>query len=184
MTSIRMMFSSRRLALLLLASITALSLFAVACGDDDDGDDNGGASTPQATEPAGEATEPTDEPTEAGEPTEPAAGGSAQIVTKEDATLGAILTTSDGFTLYTFDNDTANSGESACYDACASAWPPFPVADATVSGADGEVGTITRTDGSPQTTYNGKPLYMFSGDAAPGETNGEGVAGVWHVAKP
>jgi len=173
----------RRLALLGLAAVAALSIFAVACGDDgDDGDD--GASTPAATEPAADATEPADEPTEAAEPTEPAAGGSATIVTAEAGDLGTILTSSDGFTLYTFDNDTAGSGESACNDACASAWPPFPVADATASGADGEIGTITRTDGIPQTTYNGKPLYMFSGDAAPGDTNGDGVGGVWHVAKP
>jgi predicted lipoprotein with Yx(FWY)xxD motif len=176
---------TRRLMLLMLAAIAAVSIFAVACGDDDDdGDDGGGASTPQATEPAGEPTEAEAEPTGASEPTEPAAGGSAQIVTAEAGELGTILTTSDGYTLYTFDNDTAGSGESACYDACASAWPPFPVADASVSGGDGEVGTITRTDGSPQTTYNGKPLYMYSGDATPGETNGEGVGGVWHVAKP
>jgi predicted lipoprotein with Yx(FWY)xxD motif len=162
-----------------LAAVTALSIFAVACGDDDDddGDDNGD-STPAATEPATEATEP------AGEATQPAAGGSAQIVTAEAGDLGTILTTSDGFTLYTFDSDVADSGESTCYDACAGNWPPFPVADATASGADGEIGTITRTDGSPQTTYNGKPLYMFSGDAAPGDTNGDGVGGVWHVVAP
>ncbi len=174
-----------RLATLALAAITALSIFGVACGgDDDDGDDDGSASTPVATQPAADATEPADEPTEEAEATEPAAGGSATIVTADAGALGTILTTSDGFTLYTFDNDTAGSGESACVDGCASAWPPFPVADATASGADGEIGTITRADGSPQTTYNGKPLYMFSGDATAGETNGEGVAGVWHVAKP
>ena len=177
MTSIK-----RRFALLALAAVAALSIFAVACGDDDD--DDGGASTPQATEPAGDTPEATEPAGETPEATEPAAGGSATIVTADAGALGTILTTSDGFTLYTFDNDTAGSGESACYDACASTWPPFPVADATASGADGDIGTITRTDGSPQTTYNGKPLYMFSGDAAPGDTNGDGLGGVWHVAKP
>jgi predicted lipoprotein with Yx(FWY)xxD motif len=179
MTSIR-----RRLALVALAAMAALSIFAVACGDDDDnGDDNGGASTPAATEPAGETPQATEPAGETPQATEPAGGISATIVTADAGDLGTILTTSDGYTLYTFDNDTT-AGESACYDACASAWPPFPVADATVSGGDGEVGTITRTDGSPQTTYNGKPLYMYGGDAAPGDTNGEGVGGVWHVAKP
>jgi predicted lipoprotein with Yx(FWY)xxD motif len=171
----------RRLALLALAAVATVSIFAVACGDDDDGDD-GGAGAPTATRPA--ATEPADEPTEEAEPTEPTAGGSATIIAREAGDLGTILTTSDGFTLYTFDNDTPGSGTSACNDACASAWPPFPVADATASGASGEIGTITRADGSPQTTYNGKPLYMYSGDAAPGDTNGDGVGGVWHVAKP
>jgi predicted lipoprotein with Yx(FWY)xxD motif len=184
MTFIRMMASTRRLALLMLAAVAALSIFAAACSDDDDDGDDGGASTPAATEPAAEATEPAGEPTQAAEPTEPAASGSATIIARDAGALGTILTTSDGFTLYTFDNDTAGSGESACVDACASAWPPFPVADATASGADGEIGTITRPDGSPQTTYNGMPLYMYSGDAAAGDTNGDGVGGVWHVAKP
>jgi predicted lipoprotein with Yx(FWY)xxD motif len=176
---------TRRLALLMLAVVAALSIFAVACGDDDDDDDgDGGASTPAATEPAPEATEPSDEPTQGAEPTEPAAGGSATIIAREAGELGTILTTSDGFTLYTFDNDTPGSGASACDAACAANWPPFPVADPTASGADGELGSITRDDGSPQSTYNGMPLYMFSGDASPGDTNGDGVAGVWHVAKP
>jgi predicted lipoprotein with Yx(FWY)xxD motif len=179
-----MMSIRQRLALPALAAFAALSILAVACGDDDDDGDDNGESTPAATESAGNPTEPAGEPTGAAEPTQPAGAGSAAIVTAEAGDLGTILTTSDGFTLYTFDNDTANSGESACYDDCAGAWPPFPVADATASGADGEVGTITRTDGSPQTTYNGMPLYMFSGDATAGETNGEGVGGVWHVARP
>jgi predicted lipoprotein with Yx(FWY)xxD motif len=170
-----------RLAAIALAAIAALSIFAVACGDDDDDDGDGGASTPVATEPSAEATEPAGETPEA---TEPASSGSATIVTRDAGALGTILTTSDGFTLYTFDNDDPGSGASACDASCAGTWPPFPVADATASGADGEIGTITRDDGSPQTTYNGSPLYMFSGDAAPGDTNGDGIGGIWHVAKP
>jgi predicted lipoprotein with Yx(FWY)xxD motif len=164
---------------LVLAAATALSLFAVACGDDDD---NGGPSAPVATQPAPGAT--TDaEPTE--EATQPAAGISATIATRDAGALGTILTTSDGYTLYTFDSDVAGSGTSACDASCAGNWPPFPVADPTASTElPGELGSITREDGSPQATYEGKPLYMFSGDAAPGDTNGDGVGGVWHVVTP
>jgi predicted lipoprotein with Yx(FWY)xxD motif len=163
-----------------LAAITALSAIAVACGGDDGDDD--GASTPAPTRAATQAA--SSSPTAAAQATQPAAGGSATIIAREAGSLGTVLTTSDGYTLYTFDNDKAGSGASACNDACASLWPPFPVANATASGADGEIGTITRSDGSPQTTYKGKPLYMYSGDPAPGDTNGDGVGGIWHAAKP
>jgi len=167
-----------RLATLPLAAITALSIFAVACSDDDDG----GVSTPVATLPAAEATEPAEATPEA---TEPATSGITTIVTRDAGDLGTILTTTDGYTLYTFDNDVAGSGASACDASCAATWPPLPVPAPTASSdVTGELGTITRDDGSPQVTYKGKPLYLFSSDAAPGDTNGDGVAGVWHVAAP
>jgi predicted lipoprotein with Yx(FWY)xxD motif len=46
------------------------------------------------------------------------------------------------------------------------------------------LGTITRDDGSTQVTYNGWPLYYFHEDAAPGDTNGQGVGGVWFLVSP
>jgi predicted lipoprotein with Yx(FWY)xxD motif len=48
----------------------------------------------------------------------------------------------------------------------------------------GEIGTITRDDGSTQVTYNGAPLYYFAGDEAAGDSNGDGLNGVWHIAAP
>ena len=48
----------------------------------------------------------------------------------------------------------------------------------------GELGTITRTNGAKQVTYNGLPLYRFASDAKPGDTNGQGVAHIWFVAQP
>ena len=163
------------LVMLLLAAPAALSVFAVACGDGDDGD----ASTPAATQPVTEATEPPGETPEATEPF-------TTIVTKEPgAGSGIILTTYDGNTLYTFDNDVAGSGASACDATCAEAWPPLSVPNPTASSeAPGELGTITRDDGSPQVTYDSKPLYLYSGDPCCGYTNGDGVGGVWHVARP
>jgi predicted lipoprotein with Yx(FWY)xxD motif len=47
----------------------------------------------------------------------------------------------------------------------------------------GQLGTLTRDDGSKQVTYDGKPLYMYSSDASPGDTNGDGFGGLWHVVK-
>lgn len=87
------------------------------------------------------------------------------------------LTAKDGMTLYTFDKDTA--GTSVCYDDCEVNWPPYIAADgAEVPGLT----IIERNDGAKQWAKAGKPLYFWVGDSAPGETNGDGVGGVWHVA--
>lgn len=179
--------NSRWIAVLAIAALTATAAVATACGggDDDNGDGNG-AVTPPAQTPAVSATEPAAEPTapEAGE-TAPAGDGPT-LSTAEDPALGTILVGPDGLTLYTFTNDTAGSGESACYDNCAAAWPPLTV-DGEPSAGDGVTGqlaTIERTDGTTQVTYNGTPLYYFASDSAPGDTNGHEVGGVWFVAEP
>ncbi|MEX2245283.1 MAG: hypothetical protein WEC75_01235 [Dehalococcoidia bacterium] len=156
--------------------VAGLSIFA-ACGGDDD-DDGDAAAAPSATVAAAE-------PTEAAEPTAPSIEEfTLQAVDGGD--LGAILADSRGFTLYRFTNDTAGSGSSACEGACANTWPPLtltgePTADENVTG---EVGTITRTDGSTQVTYNGMPLYFFVNDTAAGETNGQAVGDIWFVVTP
>ena len=87
-------------------------------------------------------------------------------------------------TLYKFSADSA--GKSACNGTCATAWPPVTVATGSTpkggSGAGGTFGTITRSDGTRQVTYNGDPLYTFSGDSAAGDTNGQNLTsdgGTW-----
>jgi predicted lipoprotein with Yx(FWY)xxD motif len=82
-------------------------------------------------------------------------------------------------TLYTFDAD--KDGKSACYDACAANWPPL-TAEAGAK-ADAEYGLTDRTDGTKQWTYKNMPLYLWVKDAKPGDMTGDGVKGVWHVAK-
>ena len=161
------------MSVMLLLAATALWMFAVACGDDDD---DGEASTPVASQPPAEATEPTGETPVATEPVytvrpvEPGAR-SGQILVNGDATL------------YTFDNDVAGSGASACDATCAETWPPLSVPNPTASDElTGEIGTMTRDDGSPQVTYKGKPLYLYS--VSPLYPGGDGVGGVWHVARP
>jgi predicted lipoprotein with Yx(FWY)xxD motif len=175
--------------MLALAAIATLSIFAVACSDDGDdgGGDDGGASTPAATSPASDATEPTggETPgaTEEGAETEP--GGVTTIITRDAGELGTILTTADGFTLYTFDNDVPGTGTSACGEDCIPTWPPLSVSAPTAADdVPGEVDTFTREDGLTQVTYNGKPLYRFAADTDPGNTSGDGINGVWHVVAP
>jgi predicted lipoprotein with Yx(FWY)xxD motif len=91
----------------------------------------------------------------------------------------------DGRSLYVFDTDTGPT--SSCYDTCANNWPPLlSPNNAPVAPGDGVEGTFTtfqRTDGKGyQVAYNGDPLYFFAADAAPGDTKGDGVGGVWHLA--
>lgn len=93
----------------------------------------------------------------------------------------------DGFTLYVFDNDVADSdgdgaGDSDCNGMCAVNWPPlYADAGATPSG---DWSVITRDDASMQWAFKGEPLYFFIGDSAAGDTAGDQVGGGWHVARP
>ena len=89
-----------------------------------------------------------------------------------------ILTNKAGMTLYTFDNDA--KATSNCYDGCAVKWPPF-MATSNAKAKDG-YSIITRKDGSKQWAYDDKPLYTWVGDTKKGDTKGDGVGGVWHVA--
>ena len=103
-----------------------------------------------------------------------AAGGAALAL--RHTTLGTILTTGQGFTVYAFEADHGTT--SACAGACAAAWPPVTTSSTriTVTGgaATSLVGEITRPGGVHQLTYAGHPLYTFAGDASPGATNGQG----------
>lgn len=96
-----------------------------------------------------------------------------------DSAKGKILTDAKGMTLYTFDRDTAT--KSNCNGQCAVNWPPLM---ASTAGAAGDWSVVTRDDGAKQWAYKGKPLYTWVKDARPGDTTGDGVNNVWHVAKP
>jgi predicted lipoprotein with Yx(FWY)xxD motif len=114
-----------------------------------------------------------------------AAAASGAAVKVGDSTKGKVLTDSAGKTLYTFKNDTT-PGKSACNGGCASTWPALTAtaAPSGVSGAPGAFALITRDDGSQQVTYKGAPLYRYSGDAAAGDTKGDGIGNIWFVAAP
>ena len=102
----------------------------------------------------------------------------------EVGTFGPILVGDGGRTLYVFTKDAA--GQSTCFDACANAWPALTVAAGFTppAGVDpSAVSTVDRPDGSKQLKVGKWPLYYYSGDGAQGETNGQGVGGVWFVVK-
>ncbi|HEY2507004.1 MAG TPA: hypothetical protein VGI58_10845, partial [Streptosporangiaceae bacterium] len=111
----------------------------------------------------------------------PTAAGAATVL--KTTTIGGttVLTNSKGFTLYSFAPDTPTT--SKCYGGCAAYWPPVIGTAGAGSGLPGKTGTIKRTDGSLQLTYNGHPLYTYIGDSAPGQAKGNNLnlnGGVWH----
>ncbi len=116
-----------------------------------------------------------------------AAPASIQIGTATTA-LGAVLTGPTGMTLYTLSSDP--NGGSVCTGGCLGFWPPLLVtaggAVTAAPGVSGTFATFVRTDDSTtQVTDDGRALYYFKNDTAPGQTNGEGIqgaGGVWHVA--
>ena len=109
----------------------------------------------------------------------PVAGGAALGTD----TIGGVkvLTDAQGRTLYWFAPDT--STKSTCYGTCAQYWPPVPGPDHAGNGVTGTLGTIQRTGGGLQETYDGHPLYTYIGDSGPGQAHGNNVnlnGGLWH----
>jgi len=113
---------------------------------------------------------------------------SAAALQVEDGSLGRILADRRGMTVYVFAKDT--SGASSCTGVCASNWPPVVAPDplpSSLPGVTGQLGTTQRDDGSTQLTVADRPVYTFSGDSGPGETNGQGLTldgGLWTVVSP
>ena len=107
--------------------------------------------------------------------------GSATI-----GSLGSVLTGPNGRTLYYL--TTESSSAIKCTGACSSTWPPLVAAVGSsltrASAVTGTLSTVTRPDGTKQVTYNGHPVYYYSGDATTGQANGQGINGVWFVLKP
>ena len=109
----------------------------------------------------------------------PAAAAASTVKTATIAGV-TVLTSSKGFTLYSFAPDTSTM--SKCNGTCAQNWPPV-TGPVTAAGVTGTFGTITRADGSVQATFDGHPLYTFVGDTAPGQNKGNGLnaaGGLWH----
>ena len=136
--------------------LVAAALLAAACGSSSAG--SGGTS---------------------GTSSSPASSGSALKTTQISGVT--VLTSAKGFTLYWFVPDT--STKSNCNGSCAQIWPPVTGPATAGAGVTGKLGTITRSDGSTQATYDGHPLYTYTADTAPGQANGNGInasGGVWH----
>ena len=100
--------------------------------------------------------------------------------------VGYYLVDGKGMTLYLFKKDSQGKSVCGAADGCLDRWPIFYGDRIETSGgvSPGAFGTITRNDGKKQTTFKGMPLYYFSNDATPGDTNGQGINTVWHIATP
>jgi predicted lipoprotein with Yx(FWY)xxD motif len=158
------MFNFRRGILGL--SLLVVALLAAACGS------NGSTSSGSSSNTGSGGTTPST---------------SAAVIKTSSATVNGqsvtILTNSQGMTLYYFKPDTATT--SACTGSCAGFWPPLVFTSSgspgSASALPGTLSVVTDSNGQ-QVEYNGHMLYTYSGDKAPGQTNGEGIKGNWFVA--
>lgn len=123
-----------------------------------------------------------------GKPTTPAGMKWVQLSASKAGALDPVVADGAGFTLYRFDPDSNNPSKATCNDACAVTWPPVVVDPAGKIFVDGidktAVGAVKRDDGSLQVTVGGWPVYRFSKDLKPGDTNGQGVGGTWFGVTP
>ena len=149
-----------------VASLLFMTLLVVACGSS------------SATGSSSSGTTPTTTPTSA-----PPLVKTAQATVK--GTSETILTNAQGMTLYYFTADTAT--KAACTETCAGIWPPLLFtgtgSPTSASPLPSALSAVTDANGK-QVEYNGHPLYTYSKDTAPGQTNGEGFMGKWFVATP
>jgi predicted lipoprotein with Yx(FWY)xxD motif len=146
------------------AGLAGIALIAAACGSSSPAT-NSAPSTASSSSSAASS---------------PAAASSSALKT---ATISGtkVLTNAKGFTVYSFAPDTAT--KSNCNGSCAQYWPPVKGPATAGTGVTGKLGTITRSDGSTQASYNGHPLYTYVSDTAPGQAKGNGInlsGGVWH----
>ena len=155
------------------AAILAISAIVLAaCG----GQTSGAAAT--ASPSASPSATPTPTPT-------PAPSAAPVVLAQSVGTMGTLLVAaSNNHTVYTFGSDTA--GVSNCNSGCIGIWPALTIAAGQTPtggpGVTGQLGTITRSDGSLQVTYKGLPLYFFHNDAKPGDTKGNYTG--WSLVKP
>jgi predicted lipoprotein with Yx(FWY)xxD motif len=118
-------------------------------------------------------------------PASSSGGTSTALLKVGDVHGQMVVTNAEGYTLYWFVPDSAT--KSTCYGTCAAYWPPVTGTPAAGPGVTGKIGTITRSDGQTQVTYDRHPLYTYVGDSAPGQENGNAInlnGGLWYAIKP
>jgi predicted lipoprotein with Yx(FWY)xxD motif len=119
-----------------------------------------------------------------------AASGSsgATEITTASSSGSTFLTDGSGRAVYLWVKDTGDASQ--CSGACAGAWPPVTATGSVTAGGSAtasDLGTITRSDGTKQVTYDGHPLYYFAGDSGAGQASGQGSDGFgakWWLVSP
>ena len=145
------------------AGLAAMALVVAACGSS--GSSSASSSSPAAPASSAAAAAP--------------ASSSALMTATINGTK--VVTNSRGLTLYWFVPDTSTT--SKCTGSCATYWPPVKGPATAGAGVTGTLGTITRSDGTKQATYDGHPLYTYVGDTAPGQAKGNALnlsGGLWY----
>jgi predicted lipoprotein with Yx(FWY)xxD motif len=163
--------------------VAALVVLLAACGSNTSGSGTSQNTTPTASSSGYSGGR------YGGGGTTPTASSSGTLIKTATATVKGtsqtILTNAQGMTLYYRTSDVPPS--TVCSGGCASAWPPLVVsgsgAPTSAASLSGKLTLVVDANGK-QVEYNGHPLYTYSGDTGPGQTTGEGVAGVWHVCTP
>ncbi|MGI8419450.1 MAG: COG4315 family predicted lipoprotein [Candidatus Levyibacteriota bacterium] len=106
---------------------------------------------------------------------------SGPLMMAKNAKQGSYVTAANDMALYTYDKDSQDV--STCTGDCAKLWPPYLATGDVPSPLPEHLGTMKRDDGSTQYTWNGKPLYYYSKDKDKADVYGDGVDGLWHIAK-
>jgi len=156
------------------ASLAALALTVSACA-------SSGSSTAGNTPAAGSSSSSAAAPASASPASASSAGASGNAVAMRTIGGQQVLTDASGKTLYWFAPDTSTT--SKCSGSCATYWPPVKGPVTAGSGVTGTLGTITRSDGTMQATYDGHPLYTYAGDSGPGQNKGNLLnvsGGLWY----
>jgi predicted lipoprotein with Yx(FWY)xxD motif len=148
------------------AGLAVLALAVSACA-------SSGSSSASGSTPAAGASSPAS--------SAPASSSGGTTLTARTIGNQQVLTNSQGLTVYWFAPDTPTT--SKCTGSCATYWPPVKGPATAGSGVTGTLGTITRSDGTTQATYDGHPLYTYVADTAPGQNKGNGLnisGGLWY----
>jgi predicted lipoprotein with Yx(FWY)xxD motif len=149
------------------------ALLVAACSSAGSSSSTGAAGTPAAG---------------ASSPSSSASAAGGTVIKTASSSAGTFLTDGSGRAVYLWAKDT--SDVSNCTGACAGAWPPVTTTGSvTASGAAkaSDLGTIARSGGAKQVTYDGHPLYYFAGDSGPGTASGQGSDGFgakWWLVAP
>lgn len=169
---------------------TVAGLMLAACG----GTGGGTAAEPasDAQVPVAATAAPGDEPSAAPSQSAPSTANSPnwkgwlRLSVSQNDTVGTTVVDGKGFTLYRFDKDTAKPSVSNCSGACARVWPPVKfTSKLKLKGIPrSAIGNIMTKDGICQATIGGWPIYRYSKDTAPGQTNGQAVGGTWFAVAP
>lgn len=156
-------------------ALAAVAVVVAACGSSSNSNTSGNASSAATSASAASSSAS-------------APSGSGVSVGTASGANGKYLVGASGRALYLWVAD--GSGQSSCLGACAKFWPPLTTKTAPVAAggvAASQLGTITRSDGARQVTYNGHPLYYFSLDKGKGSIQGQGNDGFgakWWLVAP